>query len=312
MESETNIQYLTNDEINFIKWDNCINNSHNGNIYALSWYLDIICEDWSALVYGDYESVMPLLHTRRAGISYTFTTYLANQLGVFSTYILDEEKVNAFVSKLATVYPYFFVNLNKFNKVDSSLFRQKPKSTFEFDLIGDYDSIKKKYTPENLQALNFSNEQKVSVIRGMMPNEFLEFVSRKNMIKTTVVKTEDIQKLRQIIAFIMRHGLGDIYAAYDFGNNLIASVLFLKSNRKINVLFTAVTSDGLQDQAMNQLVDHYIQKNAGKNLTLNFENLTMPEKSMFCKGFGGREYHYTHVWNSRIPWYSRIMMKLLK
>ena len=54
------IKYLSHNNIDLKKWDICIQNAYNSLIYAESWYLDIVSPNWEALVYNDYEYVMPL------------------------------------------------------------------------------------------------------------------------------------------------------------------------------------------------------------------------------------------------------------
>ena len=54
-EPVSDIRYLERNEIDTIKWDNCIGNAFNGLIYARSFYLDAMAENWSALVAGDYQ-----------------------------------------------------------------------------------------------------------------------------------------------------------------------------------------------------------------------------------------------------------------
>jgi hypothetical protein len=56
----SDIRYLKRNEIDTIQWDNCIHNAPNGLIYARSFYLDTMAENWSALVAGDYQYVMPM------------------------------------------------------------------------------------------------------------------------------------------------------------------------------------------------------------------------------------------------------------
>ena len=310
MGNKYTIEYLSNDEINFVKWDNCINNSHNGNIYAFSWYLDILCEDWEALADADYKSVMPILPAKKMGIPVTYTSYLANQLGVFSTDILSEEKVNAFILKLSETYKAFDVNLNKFNKVSSHLFKQTPIETYEFDIIRDYSTISKGYSGENQVMLKLADKNSVSIVNGLLPNDFLDFASRRDVLVSAKLKRNDLLKLRRIIAFVMRHGLGEINAAYGPDNELIAAVFFLKSNRKISVLFSAVSDEGLKLKTMNKIIDRFIYKYSGQNLTLSFENLQVPDKASFCKGFGGKEFLYNNITNPQIPWYSKLLLAL--
>ncbi len=53
------IKYVSHEVIDREKWDKCIDNSTNGLVYAYSWYLDLICDEWNALIENDYESVFP-------------------------------------------------------------------------------------------------------------------------------------------------------------------------------------------------------------------------------------------------------------
>ena len=51
--------YLKNKHIDFVKWDKCINNAYNGSIYGYSWFLNIVCPNWDAIVYDNYKAVFP-------------------------------------------------------------------------------------------------------------------------------------------------------------------------------------------------------------------------------------------------------------
>ena len=46
----SNFKYIKNKNINRLKWDNCVSNSKNYRIYGLSWYLDVVCKNWDAIV----------------------------------------------------------------------------------------------------------------------------------------------------------------------------------------------------------------------------------------------------------------------
>lgn len=306
------IQYLKNEEINFVKWDNCINNAHNGNIYAFSWYLNIVCENWDAIVKGDYSAVMPVLHKKRGSFHYTYNSNFSPRLGVFSTEILSEEIVNAFLVKLSSVYNVFSINLNKYNKIKESLFVQKPNIIYECDLIESYDNIRKRYFAEIKDALVRARKNKISVIKNIRPNDFLELIAGKDVLTSFRVKNEDMNKLRRIIAFVYRHGIGEIYVVYTSYNQLCAACLFLKSNRKSNLIFSAITPEGMQVNAMHYLIDYYIKKHAGQSLTLNFENINIPEKDKFCKGFGAGRYFYVNVYNKQLSFPQKILFRLLK
>ena len=306
------IQYLKNEEINFVKWDNCINNAYNGCIYAFSWYLNIICEDWDAIIKDDYSVVMPVLYRKTGPFRYSCNSIFSPRLGVFSTEILKEEIVNAFLEKLSTLYSVFSINLNKYNKVKASLFNQKPKVVYECDLIETYENLRNKYHPDINVALEKAGKHKISVIKNVKPNDFLNLITKKHVLISYQIKKDDLINLRRIIAFVYRHGIGEIYVAYNSYNELCAACLFLKSNRKSNLIFSAITQEGIQQHAMYYLIDHYIKKHAGQTLTLNFENISVPDKEKFCKGFGAGAYFYVNVHQEKPSFPGNILFRLLK
>ena len=112
------IKVLKHNKIDKTRWDDCINKSFNGNVYALSWYLDIIHPEWDALVENNYERVMPLTSSRKFGLSYMFQPFFAQQLGVFSTSQLSQEDVERFINAIPKQYLLTQYRLNSYNKVD--------------------------------------------------------------------------------------------------------------------------------------------------------------------------------------------------
>ena len=77
------IQYLKNSEIDRDQWNECIDKSINGLIYAHDWYLDIVSPGWEALILGEYDAVFPLPFLKKYGIPYLSHPFFAQQLGVF-------------------------------------------------------------------------------------------------------------------------------------------------------------------------------------------------------------------------------------
>src|SRR3972149_10763281 len=100
------IHYLKHNEIDKQKWDNCIDTCVNNIIYAYSWYLDIVCPDWNALVKNDYEYIMPLTAGKKYGIEYLYPPYFAQQLGVFSKEKISQEFVEEFLNSIPSDYKF--------------------------------------------------------------------------------------------------------------------------------------------------------------------------------------------------------------
>jgi hypothetical protein len=78
------IRFLKHNEVDTDRWDDCIKNSVNSMPYAFSWYLDIVVEQWNALILNDYEAVFPLPTRKKYTFTYAYTPSWIQQLGLFS------------------------------------------------------------------------------------------------------------------------------------------------------------------------------------------------------------------------------------
>ena len=67
------IHYLEHKDIDKAKWDATV--VECGNIYARSWYLDIVHPGWEALVEDGYFAVMPLTGGKKFGVNYLYQPF---------------------------------------------------------------------------------------------------------------------------------------------------------------------------------------------------------------------------------------------
>ena len=114
--AQFNISYLPQQQIDKTKWDNCINGSSNGLIYARSYYLDITAPGWNALVLNDYEAVMPLPTRKKWIFSYLFEPPMTPILGVFGNQV-SGTLVNAFLQAIPATIRSWDYSLNHYNPV---------------------------------------------------------------------------------------------------------------------------------------------------------------------------------------------------
>ena len=302
-----NITYLKNSEINFVRWDNCINNAINGNIFAYSWYLNIICEDWDALVMDDYEYVMPILHLKKFKRDIIFSSKLGIRLGIFSNKILTENIVKTFVNKIPKKYLAISIILNKFNKLSektSNLF------THELDLVQSHLKITEKYSNQFQKNIHIAVSKRISIVQGLTPNDLIHFAEKKESISSPNLRKAEIHKLRMIMAYGLRYNLAEMYGAYTVENNLCAVALFIKSKRKHHLIFNAINKEGLNSFALHYLIDKFIESHAEKTLTLNLENVIFRNDIDFFTGIGAHEYKYKRYYVNRLPWYYKFLLKI--
>ena len=301
------IKHLQNSSINFIKWDNCINNAINGNVFAYSWYLNILCENWEALVLGNYEYVMPLFRKTRLNKNIYYTSKLGIRLGVFSNKLLSEEIVQKFIDAIPKKNSIINISLNVFNQLKSK--NIKNNSTYEIDLIKSYKRIAENYTNQFQKDLETAKRNKISIVKGLLPNELINFSHSKDVLSRPKLRQSEIQKLRMIIAYCIRYSLGETYCAYGSHNNLQTAAFFIKSKRKLHLLFASNSKNGIANKAFHLLIDKYIEVHSEKDLTLSIENVISNNNRDFFTGLGAKEYKFQQYYSNNLPLLYRFILK---
>ena len=139
------IRFLSRRDIENDKWNECIKSSHSSQIFGCSFYLDICCPDWSALVLNDYEAVFPIIIKNKYLINHITQPYFVRHFGVYTTNASPDLK--PWIQQLTKLASYF--NFNVFNISDdfSNEFESKEKIYQSLNLDYSYETIKKKYTP---------------------------------------------------------------------------------------------------------------------------------------------------------------------
>ena len=96
-----------------MRWDATIAQSLCDLPYAYSWYLDVVCPLWEALVTEDYAYVMPLPLKKKRFVSYLIHPIWVQQLGVYSAQEITEKVFKAFYCRIP--YLMFDFNINYLN-----------------------------------------------------------------------------------------------------------------------------------------------------------------------------------------------------
>ncbi|MBW6480060.1 MAG: hypothetical protein K0B37_11570 [Bacteroidales bacterium] len=296
------IKYLPHNEIDFEKWDQCIENCLNGIIYPYSFYLDQVAPGWDALISGDYEAVMPLPHRKKAGISYVYQPFFVQQLGVFSPQPVNKEMVNEFIMSIPGKFRFVNYNLNTYNKVDSSddfLVSERP--TYELDLISPYEDIRKKYSENTIRNLKKAEKSGVFVTRSSAPDEVIHAFRTYRGKKIKNLDTPEYLMLKHLIYSGIHRGNALVYNAYTVQNSFCAGVVFFHSHKKSILIFSGSTPEARKNGAMTAIIDQYVKDYAEKNITLDFEGSMDKNLARFYRGFGSKECLYFQLTINNFP-----------
>lgn len=306
------IKYLSNNKINKERWDDCIKNAVNGIVYANSWYLDIVADGWSALVENDYERVFPLVSGQKWGIHYLYQPVFTQQLGVFSQTILTEEVVAKFLDAIPSQYKFAEINLNAYNKLSSGKYRSVEWINHELDLINAYEKTFKGFSTNLKRKIKKAEKAKLTVLSTIKPEEVIRIFQENKGKELSHLQEVDYQKLRRLAYMGIYKGLVMNYGVYSPKNELCAGAIFIRSKHKIIFLFSGLTAEGRDLNAMALLISSVIKDNSQHHITLDFEGSNNPDLARFYKSFGSTASTYPHLELNKLPLFTKLAVRLAK
>jgi len=295
------IYHLTNNEIDKQKWDECIQNSFNGLIYAYSWYLDIVSPEWEALVENEYERVFPLTVKKKSGINYLCQPFFTQQLGVFSKNILNEKIAGEFLCSIPGKYKLIEINLNVFNKVDASKHEVYPNKNYELDLIASYEILYKNYSENTKRNLKTAKKSNLIITKNSDPQKIIDLFRKHRGKGIETLKDKDYLTFMSLMKVSIANKVAHIWGVKSPEEDLCAAAIFIESNRRVIFIFSATGNSARSNGAMTFLIDNFIRENVQRNLILDFEGSNDPNLARFYKGFGSTECSYFQYKKNKLP-----------
>ena len=303
-------QYLKHKDIDFKLWDECIDASPNGIIYALSWYLNITAPGWEGIVKienGKYVSVMPVPVFRKFGIKYVKQPTHTQLLGLFSR---ENKLASAEIKNIFNLLKsrFWYIQKYSFNTNNVSLLKIKipefnttTHHTFHIDLNRNYEEIYKSYSTNRKR--NVKKGQKCDILlRETYDIELLIKVFQDNVApKIYGLDGKEFDLLRNIFYITKEQKQNFILEARDKEGKILGMSFFLVFNRIIIYLFGATTKEGNRKEAMPIMLDSVVQKFSSSNFTFDLESPEIPSLVKFYQQFGSTPAPFLSVSYNKLP-----------
>lgn len=289
------VEYIARENIDEDKYNACIKNAENGLVYAYSWYLDAVCDNWDALVYMDYKAVMPLPNKKKFGLSYIYLPPWAQQLGIFFTEALSPETQRMFFKKIPRKFVFLEMMLNSKNVM--------PKGANERD---NY-LLPLHKTHEKLWQ-NFSDGRKHAIKKALKNDLVIHAVSTSDGLDlllglepSTPYRFPEghIRTLKQLAKALLDKNSAVIYHIYG-DKELLGGALIAKDVHRLTYLFSVLGHSGRKKEAMSFLLDTLIMKHENSGHIFDFEGSMVPGIAAFFRSFGAVREPYYHLRKYRI------------
>jgi hypothetical protein len=301
----TQIQYLVNNEIDKVKWDACISNASNGVIYGYSFFLDHMADQWDALVWKDYEAVMPLPWRKKYGIKYAYQPYFTAQGGIFFTQPLSAEITSAFIGAIPDTFKYLSLHLNEMAHFSpSDRYKLQLRTNYVLPLQQPYEVLYKNYTEDARK--NLRRAEKFQTVIRPCDNvaEIIQLYRQQYGKLNHKVDNEDYDRLQKLVQYLFLKKWALCYQVF-LDNEMVAAAIFLKDTKRLYYILGAPTAKGRQTRAIYSLINFVIKSHASSGLALDFEGSDIDSVADFYVKFGPQKKSYQQFIYNRLPFFLR-------
>ena len=303
---------ISRPQIDLAQWDELISRSPQSVIYAQSFYLDIVCQDWQALICscnGLYEIVMPVPLRRKLGCTLVYQPLFCQFLGIFSLGELTFTQAETFVKSLSRHFP--FISVYCFNPENTALLApflynySKLKSavltTQWLDLSKNYEMVSGSYSADRQANLQKSLGEDWTIVSFNNIHPLIDLFAKNHAERIPGgVNNAAYCTLEALFNQLCKRGLTQLRYAHKNGV-IHAGALLVKCGSRVIYLFNAADEEGRSGNARTFLLDQYFRQQCEKDLHFDFES---PEKESimhYYKSFGGKSVPFFRIAQNKLP-----------
>jgi len=298
------INFIRHGEIDRKKWDQCVLNSKQKMVYSQSWYLDLVAPGWCGLVEDDYLSVMALPLRTKFGIRYIFQPLFAQQLGVYSTEIIEASKTKEFIQAIPPDIRYIDYNLNHLNKISNNEFAISPKTNYELDLSRRYSELETNYSANTRRNL-IKTIAHIEVSQDINVQDIISLKRETVKYKRPAYFYEWLNCFMDNIISLKR---GFLVGAF-YNGQLVGAAFFVLYEDRLYYLIPVSNEKGKEERAMFAILDYVIGKYADSDVILDFEGSGIHGIARFFAGFGAKSKKYFNVKVNNLPFIIKLFKK---
>ncbi len=302
-------RYIRNSDIDRSKWDKCISVSFNNRVYALSWYLDVVAENWGGLVYNDYQAVFPIVFKKFLFLNKCYQPFFCQQLGLFyqkdendkntlhlidSCFVYLNSKIKSFEFCSTSEFMGAFTNLQASKSEEGlahGLIPNEVRCNLVLDLKLNYHEIVKTYSKNTIRNLKRAGDSNLTIKEYLNTKDVFSFFKMNLNIRANL-KDGDFLSLYNLMESCMEKGLGKIIGVLNADKKLIACGFFIRQFNRDILIYNTSDKNHKESHGMTFLIDSYIKENVQRDAVLDFEGSNLSGVFRFYQGFGAIENNY--------------------
>jgi hypothetical protein len=273
------IKYIQRKKINDHAWNRCIESSDNQRIYAMSWYLDAVTDgQWDALVYADYQIIMPLPFVRKFGLKIYTQPVFCQQTGVFWEGLIEQGMIDRFLQSIPNSFYELSLNAQTAHFINQFNLRYHPN--YILKLNPNAEALLQKMSTNHKRNIRKAKKHEIEY-RDILISDYilLKKSTDANLTKRTWYRLEVLLKeLKDRNCLILR---GAFYQG-----ELVSAVAWVHDFQRLIYLQAAGNELGKQLAAAFGLINEVIFGEHENFDIIDFEGSLDEGVGRFYKGFG--------------------------
>lgn len=281
---------VSRNDLDTEKYNTCISNSLQCNVFGYSWYLDIVSDSWSVLVLNNYEAVMPIPIRKKYGIHYVYPPFWLLNLGVYSS---DENiDVSIFISFLFQKFLFVELKMNSENNLQKIGSNKVKKQIQYLSLKNSYSSILSNFKKDRQKDIRKAQKEDFIEKWDDAPENLIELFKNNVGKRTTNIKSRDYGVLLKLINKSIAKKKGELLSIYNKNDQLVASAFFLKNKGEITILVSSTDFNNRNNGVNTYLIDRAIFKYQPHYETFNFGGSSIKSIANYFKSFNATTKNY--------------------
>jgi hypothetical protein len=287
-----------------MKWNHCLQNAVNGMIYGESVYLDTMAVHWDAIVWGDYEAVMPLTWKKKWSIRYLYQPPFLQQGGIYAIQPLSNTLLSAFLNLAAKHFSFAETTLNHGN-----LCRQWPdgiamqkRSNYLIHLEKGYEEIYKNYHQDTRQSIQKALDANLQYSDSTAISPAIRLYEERYRERLPAFKPDAYNRFEKLCKHYSQQNRVIVRQVKEPENGeLIAVSLLLKDDKRFYNLISCTVPEGRKKKANYFLYDALIREWAGTSMILDLEGSDVPGIAFFYQKLGAKGENYPFIRFNLLP-----------
>lgn len=163
--------------------------------------------------------------------------------------------------------------------------RWSEKPNYVLDISGSYEQIYSGFNKQVLRNLKEAKRHAMTLFEHDTP-ETLYHAFERHQGARYAIPAGFGPAIRQAMYHLLHQGKGAVWSVYGEGNQFLAGAFFAFSGDRVVLLFSSISEEGRERQAMAYLLNEFLLFAAGRWAKFDFEGSEAPGLARFYAGFG--------------------------